>query len=139
MLDPLLALGGGELRFKPGEGNLQLALLFASIVGPLRIAHGVKRAVRLEKDEAKKVSNNSSASRHVLYVTLYLPISDENKLLLTVGGEDTPGDNSGLPVELAPRIGLEGGVGFSAVLLPGETLYAISPLDCSFTVSEVSF
>lgn len=129
---PLDRLGSGT--WEPGEGNLQLAALIASIVGPYRVAHGAKHAVVLEPDEPKRVSSNSPASRHCLFVALYLPMSRTGPLFLTVGQEDTPGDSAGIPVALQPELGH-----FSAVLLPGEQLYAVSPLACRFVISEVSF
>ena len=134
MPNPFEQMGDGQVVFRPGEGNLQLAALIAAVVGPYRVAHGAKHAVILEADEPRKISSNSPASRHCLFVALFLPLSRSGPLFLTVGQEDTPGDSAGVPVALQPELGH-----FSAVLLPGEQLYAVSPLACRFVISEVSF
>lgn len=130
---------GARLEIDPGEGNLQMQALIASIVGPFRIAHGSKRTIHLEADEPKRIANIAPAARHCAFVALFLPLSTDGPLAITVGKEDSQGDSAGIPVQLEPRMGAGAGVSFGCVLLPGETLYGQSPINVSFIVSEVSF
>jgi len=134
MPNPFEELAEGQVVFRPGAGNLQLPALIAAIVGPYRVAHGAKHSVALEAEESKKIASNSPASQHCLFIALFLPLSRSGPLYLTVGQEDTPGDSAGVPVALLPELGR-----FSAVLLPGEQLYAVSPIACRFVISQVSF
>lgn len=134
--------GGGKrparIEMTPGAGNLQEAALRAALVGPFRVAHGLKKTYTLEPDESEVIARNSSASRHCLYVAVYLPPTHPGPVPLIVGSEVTPSSSAGVPVVLEPRVG-EAGVSFSAVLLPGEDLSAQSPVPATLIVSSVAF
>lgn len=132
---------GQRLVMNPGSGNLQEQALRAAIIGPARVAHGNKRPVVLQPGEPARISNVSTVARHCVYVALFLPLSSEGTLEITVGQEDMQGDNSSIPVRLEPRLGPSAGISFGCVLLPGETLYAQSSQDedVSLVISEVYF
>lgn len=127
------------LKVKPGEGNLQLGAIFAAIAGPYRVAHGIKKAINLTADQTAKVSVMSPASRHCRYVALFLPSNNAGPVTILVGMESQLGSNSGVPVQLLPRVGPSAGVSYSAVLLPGNELFAQSATNLRIIVAEVDF
>jgi len=128
----------GRLTMDPGEGNLQEQLLRAAIVGPFRVAHGVKKTRNLQPNEPLVLAEVATPARSCVYVAVFLPFSRPGPVKMTVGCEMQQGSSAGIPVLLETKVG-EAGVSFSCVLQPGESLVAQSEIEAVVIVSMVAF
>lgn len=127
----------GEI--KPGEGNLQIQALIAAVVGPLRMAHGLKRSLLLPGGETALVTGLAPAARHCRFIAMYLPANNPGPVQVKIGMEQMLGTNSALSATLEPQVGVYAGVSYSGVLLPGDQLYAQAEADVFVVISETDF
>ena len=114
-----------EITDVVGLGNARA--LWASIVGPYRLAMADKKSVRLTPDNGVQLYKNIGAAEGYVLVGVALPIGAPiNPLAIIAGDGEQLGTNSGTPQILTNQMG-GGGLsvsGFMQLLLPGEQLYA---------------
>lgn len=123
-----------DLNKDPGEGNLNLRALAASVLGPYRAAHGEIKVKQVPLTQAVELANNliPGAGRQAAYVEVWLPRGALGTgLRLRFGPSDSLGESSVL-VTLNTAIGFPSGPvndRYRAVLLPNEALYAQAVTD----------
>lgn len=126
----------------PGAGNLRLDVLFASYIGPVRVAHGAKAVVKLTGGTAKRIvgTTGASGSDSVSFVRVYLASNQLGPVSILFGTSETLGSSS-IPVNLTGTVavGQEASRFFDAILLPGEELYAQTAPTVNLIISQVWF
>ncbi len=111
-----------------GEGLASLRALWASIVGPHRLAIARSKSVQLRQDAPAEIYKNMGAADGYVMVGVALPVNAPTNPLSVVFGDngDMLGINASAPYILTSQMG-GGGFGpsgFMQLLLPGEQLYA---------------
>ena len=118
-----------DLNKDPGEGNLNLRALAASILGPFRTAHGKIQVRQVPLTGAVELASNKvvGSQMQAAYVEVWLPAGALGTgLRLRFGYSESLGESSVL-VTLVTTPGLPSGQvndRFRAVLLPNDALYA---------------
>ena len=111
-----------EITLDSGAGLLDARALWASIVGPQRLAMSQKKPVSLRNDTTVEIYKNLGASNAYVLVGVALPFNAPVKPLhIVFGKEDQLGFNSGLPVLLTDN---QLNWNFTQLLMPGEQLFA---------------
>ena len=117
-------MGDGDIiEVRSGSGLLDARALWASIVGPQRLALGARKVARLVNTTPVEIYKNLGASKAYAFVGVALPFNTvANPLNVVFGRDDSQlGFNSGLPVQLTPN---QINFNFTQLLLPGEQLFA---------------
>lgn len=111
------------LETDPGAGLLNARALWASIVGPQRLAMAARKVVKLTNTEAKEIYKSLGASDGFVLVGVALPFNaSANPLEVVFGTDDQLGFNTGWPVRLTDSG--QGSFLYTQLLLPGEQLFA---------------
>jgi hypothetical protein len=106
-----------------GRGLLGIRALWASIIGPNRLAMSQRKAVTLKLNEAVLIAANIATADSIMFVGVALPQnSPVNPLQAIFSRDDQLGRNTGLPVRLVDQVNQSWS--FMQVLLPGEQLFA---------------
>lgn len=114
-----------EITNVEGLGNARA--LFASIVGPYRLAMGSKRSVRLNAEHGVELYKNIGAGQGYVLVGVALPANAPLQPLDIIAGDtDELGFNTGTPQIITRQMGGGGQsvAGFMQLLLPGDQLFA---------------
>lgn len=111
------------LEVDEGVGLLGARALWASIVGPQRLAMSPRKAVKLVNGEPAEIYKSLGASRGYVLVGVALPFNAPvNPLTIVFSRDDSAlGFNQGLPVKLTDN---QVNWNFTQLLLPGEQLFA---------------
>lgn len=129
-----------------GYGVLSARALWASLVGPQRLAMVPRKPVMLRSDQAVEVYKNLGVSDGYVLVGVALPIglgvNPLSSLPVIFGREDTLGNNTGWPVTLidSPDGLNKVNFSFTQLLMPGEQLFAqiTDPLVSQYNVVVAS-
>lgn len=114
---------GMRLVMESGKGLLDARALWASLVGPYRLAMAQRTSIELFSDRAIDVAKNLGVSDVYLFVSVSLPNDAAvNPLSAIFGREDTLGTNTGSPILLTNQAGIHV-ASFMQLLLPGEQLF----------------
>ncbi len=114
--------GGIKITMQSGQGLLDARALWASIVGPQRLAMAPRKTVALLNDTTAEIAKNLGASDAYVLVGVSLPFNaPTNPLAVVFGKEEQLGFNTGLPVLLTDN---QINFTFTQLLLPGEQLFA---------------
>jgi hypothetical protein len=111
----------------PGRGNLNIRAYIASVVGPRRVAHGQKIKLDLVTQMPTKILGNTGVQANqgvCAYVAVALLASDAVVREAMFSSGEMVGANTAIPSVMVNTMGPGAGNSFSAVLLPGDTLYA---------------
>ena len=110
-----------------GQGLLDARALWASIVGPARLAVSQSAVVRLRPDQPEQLYKNLAGANVYVYLGVSLP---GGALVATLGtllsNSSNLGSNNSAPAVLVQSM-ISGNfftTGFAQLLLPGEELYA---------------
>lgn len=116
--------GAQKITLESGAGLLDARALWASVVGPQRLAMAARKAVTLLNTEAVEVYKNLGASDAYVLVGIALPAEPGglSSLQVILGKEDQLGFNAGWPVLVFPTG--QPVYQVSQLLLPGEQLFA---------------
>lgn len=113
-----------DLIKDPGEGNLNLRAIVASIVGPYRVAHGsrtVKQVARIGA-AATQIAQNAGRNKEVVYIEAWLPTQLQALgVQFLFSSSDQTGENAKLVLLTATPGQLQNR--YQAVLLVNEQLY----------------
>src|SRR5205814_1810265 len=111
----------------------------AARVGPYRVAHGSRSNVPLlNANQAVKIASSPGTSEQAIYVGVGLPPGAAPVIVSFSSSEDTT--NTAIPGAMAVAFSVGSGVSFSAVLIPGDDLYAWSATPgVRLVVSQVGF
>ena len=139
------------MNFQPpaeGAGLLSAKAIWASIVGPQRLAMSKRVSLQLTNTETRLVYKNLGAADAYVFVGVALPADYTGAPLVTAfSRDDEIGVNTGMPAIITPHMG-GGGLapsGFMQMLMPGEQLYAriVDPAfgggEQRFVVANASF
>ena len=120
---------GPRIVIESGAGLLDARAMWASLVGPYRLAMAQRRLVRLEGVKGVEIAKNLGASNVYLFVGVHLvPDGDGSSLSVRFGLDEELGGNA-LPFRL---INVAGSVvsgatpaleRFGQIVLPGEQLF----------------
>jgi hypothetical protein len=124
-------MDGGQMiqQLLSGQGLLEARVLWASLVGPHRLAMAQGRSVTLQQGETTEIYKNLGAADAVAFVGVSLP-SDGNAPGASVqtlfSGQDNLGVNTSIPVSLSQVMigGTFFPIGFTQILTPDEQLFA---------------
>lgn len=114
-----------DLIKDPGEGNLNLRAVLASIVGPYRVAHGSRTVKQVTQvgATATEIARNAARGKEVIYIEAWLPEQlQASGVWFLFSSSDQTGENAKLilltavPGQVQSR--------YQAVLLTNEQLYA---------------
>ena len=112
-----------HITLESGNGLLDARALWASIIGPNRLAMAQRTAVTLQRAVAVEVAKNLGASDAYIYVGVALPQNAPvNPLQVVFSRDDSTGRNTGLPAHLVDRVNQT--FSFMQLLAPGEQLFA---------------
>jgi hypothetical protein len=110
------------ITLESGAGLLDARALWASIVGPQRLAMARRTPVTLRNNETASIYKNLGGSDVYVLVGVALPFPAPTKpLAVAFGYEDQIGFNTGLPVLLTDS---QVNFTFTQLLMPGEQLFA---------------
>ncbi len=115
------------LKMVSGRGLLDARALWASQVGPLRLAMAQSRSVTLTQEGPTEIYKSMGTADAYVFVGVSLPADDPAITVPTIFSQsDSLGTNSSVPIALAPAMigGTFFPVGFSQLLMPGEQLFA---------------
>ena len=111
------------VELDPGTGLLSFRALWASIVGPHRLAMAARKVVTLNNTSAAEIYKSLGASKGYVLVGVALPYNaNTNPLQVVFGTDDQLGFNTGLPVRMIDS--MLPNFAFTQLLLPGEQLFA---------------
>ena len=144
-------MGDGQPTFRietsSGKDLLDARALWASIVGPQRLAMSQGAPINLFNNAPAKIHKNLGASKAYVFIGVALPPdSPFATLQVAFGRSDSLGANQSAPYILNGQMG--GGPfapsGFMQLLLPGEDLFAQivqagGPAAARVTVAKVMF
>ena len=110
-----------DLNEDPGRGNLNLRAYIAAVLGPKRIAHGVRSVVRvpLAPGNYVQLAKCGPQGRQVLYVECWTPQVQNPGAVFRFSSSGDGGQTSVLEA-----VGSTHAQRYSCVLLPNEQLYA---------------
>lgn len=114
-----------------GVDSLSAKAYLASVIGPRRVALGVRHKVTLRDFNPVKIAENTGAAG--VDRACYVSVSLAGGQGLTTppvlfGSDNSPSDDNGILQLIGPQIGSPI-YSFSAVLYPSEQLYAALPTD----------
>jgi hypothetical protein len=110
------------ITLESGNGLLDARALWASIVGPQRLAMAQRKPVTLKLGETVMIAKNLGGSDVYVLCGVSLPFPAPTKPLAVVFGyEEQLGFNTGLPILLTDS---QTNFTFTQLLLPGEQLFA---------------
>lgn len=113
----------GRIEVVSGQGLLDARAMFASIVGPNRLAMAPRTTVTLKLSEGTLIAKNLGAADAYVLVGVGLPSNAAVNPLTTIFSKDPEmGFNNGLPVRLTDHVSTDFSI--LQLLLPGEALYA---------------
>jgi hypothetical protein len=113
--------GGVKIEMVSGKGLLDARALWASIVGPQRLAMAQKTVAKLTNTNAVEISKNLGASNAYVFIGVGLPFPAPMATLNVVFGRDEQlGFNSGYP-QLLTKSPVN--FAFTQLLQPGEQLF----------------
>jgi len=113
--------GGVKIEMVSGKGLLDARALWASIIGPQRLAMAQKSVAKLINTGATEITKNLGASNAYVFVGVGLPFSASMATLNVVFGRDESlGTNSGYPQLLTKS---PTNFAFTQLVLPGEQLF----------------
>lgn len=114
-LPPIFELDGGR-------GLLSARAIWASVVGPQRLAMAARKPVVLTNTAPSQIYKSLGASDGYVLIGVALPFNAvPNPLTVVFGTDDQLGFNTGLPVRLTDN---QLNWAFTQLLLPGEQLFA---------------
>jgi len=114
------------VEIDPGAGNLDVRACMAAVMGPQRAAFGNKSAKALQEGQPTQLGVNSGNSGQVAYMAVTLsPLDAGGPRLAIIDGQSQPGGSS-IPVVFDRTLASAAGIGYAAILLPGDELYAQS-------------
>jgi len=114
------------VEIDPGAGNLDVRAYMAAVMGPQRAAFGNKSAKALQEGQPTQLGVNSGNSGQVAYMAVTLsPLDAGGPRLAIIDGQSQPGGSS-IPVVFDRTLASAAGIGYAAILLPGDELYAQS-------------
>lgn len=130
-------------KVMPGTGNLNLRAAFAAIVGPKRLAHGIRRTKVLDASKSSTlIARNPDAQNKELCTYVSVTLSQAftpGTYTVVFGGDQAVNGNSGIPIKFTDSTPNAFEL-YGEVLLPGEELYAqVSTGTVQVTITEVSF
>lgn len=132
-----------RLLIEEGDGLLDIRALWASIIGPQRLAMASqRRLIRLGSEFSSEIARNIGQANSYVFVGVALPQSAAiSPLPVVFDKSDQTGANSGLPALLTKQVGMSWS--FMQLLLPGEQIYGqitdMSIASQDVIVSEVHF
>lgn len=109
-----------------GTGLASARALWATIVGPHRLAIARSKTITLRQDAGVEIYKSIGAADAYILVGVALPITaPTNPLSVIFGSSDLLGTNASAPYFLTSQMGGGGfgPTGFMQLLLPGEQLY----------------
>lgn len=110
------------LELDAGRGLLSARAIWASVVGPQRLAMSPRKAVKLTNTEGAEIYKALGAANGYVLVGVALPFNaSPNPLTVVFGRDQELGFNQGLPVRLTDN---QLNWAFTQLLLPGEQLFA---------------
>lgn len=124
-----------------GKGNLNARAYMAAVIGPYRLAHGGQRALVLQPNEPQKIAANPgvAGSEQAMFIGVALQ-RGQTPVTVLFAPNDQMGTSSNVPANMSTAaIAMLGGIGFSAVLLPGEELWVQSDTLTSLVAFTVGF
>jgi hypothetical protein len=112
-----------RITLESGEGLLDARALWASIVGPHRLAMGSRRAVTLRRDQPTLIAENIGRADAYVFVGFALPFGAAVGTLPVIFSRDSEmGNNNAIPASAQPVV--TGSLtGTTQILLPGEQLF----------------
>lgn len=111
-----------RIEIDSGVGLLDARAIWASVVGPQRLAMAQRVTVRLSSLETREVFKSLGAADAYVLVGIGLPFNAPvNPLAIVFGKEEQLGFNTGLPIQLTDSFS---NFAFTQLLLPGEQLFA---------------
>jgi hypothetical protein len=111
-----------RIEMDSGVGLLDARAIWASIVGPQRLAMAQRTSVKLSSTETREVFKGLGAANAYVMVGVGLPFNAPvNPLQVVFGKDDQLGFNTGLPIRLTDSVT---NFTFTQLLLPGEQLFA---------------
>lgn len=112
----------GEIKIRSGAGLLDMRAIYASIVGPGRLAMTQRNMVAMRNDESVQIAKNLGAADAYVFVGVALPQnSATNPLLVLFSKDEVLGFSTALPARLTDQVNHS--FSFMQLLLPGEQLY----------------
>jgi hypothetical protein len=121
-------MDGARIELVSGAGLLDARAMWASIVGPHRLAMAPRKPVTMFLDRTIELVKNLGASDVYVFAGVALPFnSPTNPLAVLFDKNEETGFNNGLPGVLVPQVNMS--FSFMQLLLPGEQLYGriVSP------------
>jgi hypothetical protein len=115
-----------DLNQDPGTGNLNLRAYLAAVVGPRRIAHGLREVVQVSPQNPVLIFGNKPQVE-VAYVEVWLP--EQSIVALPGAGAYIAFASSEGTGHNAIQLLLNAMQRFSAVLLPSDQIYAQAVAD----------
>jgi hypothetical protein len=115
------------LKMVSGRGLLDARALWASLVGPYRLAMAQTCAVTLSQAAPTEIYKSMGSADGYVFVGVSLPADTAAISIPTLFSKSSEiGNNSSIPVSLSPAMigGTFFPVGFSQLLMPAEQLYA---------------
>lgn len=114
------------VEIDPGAGNMDIRAYTAAVLGPARAAFGTKSVPTLQEAQPTRIAVNSGSTHQVAFVAVTLsPLDTSGPKLAIFDSQSNPGGSS-MPSVLDRTLGAAAGLGYTAVLLPGDELYAQS-------------
>lgn len=123
----------------PGQGNLDIRFLIASLVGPLRVAHGAKYTKQVE-DQTPTLLANNCAGTHPWYIQVSLPFDNPGPVTFMFSNGAPLDQTNSIAIQLDNNVGQAGST-YRCVLGPKDELYAQAPGTggVKVSVSQVMF
>lgn len=136
-----------EIELARGKGLLDARALWASVVGPHRLAAAKGSSVQLSNSRAEEVARNMGASDALMFVGVALPGANPAAAPVSIlfSRMEMLGVNASAPFNVNGQMGGGGfgQTGFMQLLLPGEQLFAQiapgGPAALAVVVAQVQF
>jgi len=106
----------------PGRGNLDLRMLFASIIGPRRLAFGAKSTIKVSEQTPTLIARNNQGT-HPWFVAVSLSIDIAGPIKILFSNGPVLDKGSAIPILLTNNTGQSGST-FETTLGPGDELFA---------------
>jgi len=136
-----------KIEFSSGQGLLDARALWASVVGPHRLAMAKGTSLRLRNDRVTEVARNIGAAKVFMFVGVSLRGENPAPAAVEVlfSKQEALGNNTSAPFNVNGQMG--GGAfapsGFMQLLLPDEQLFAVvapgGPQELQVVVAQVQF
>lgn len=136
-----------EIALAPGKGLLDARALWASVVGPHRLAMAKGSSVPLTNSRPEEIARNMGSAGALMFVGVSLPGATPAPAAVSIlfSKQEALGANASAPFNVNGQMGGGGfgPTGFMQLLLPGEQLFAQvapgGPAALAVVVAQVQF